>query len=271
MRKPIIFVLLTLSFTYLLHGILAVRLLYGDAGFYDFSSIVLFTLGGATPTVFAVVLILASRNRKEKRRFWASLVSFKHRVRHWMFALLIPPIIGAGFLIVYAIGRAEPPTLTNAWYWYFYFLAYSLVVGGLEEVGWRGYLQEKLQGSMPLIVVALLVGIVWALWHAPLLFIAGNGQALVTMIPYLVGLFMFSLFITYLYARTGSLFLAIVFHASINATRRMTNFRIVWEPSLITYSLIGAFTFIGIILMWRVQHPAMLTWKDKTQYAKQAS
>lgn len=46
----------------------------------------------------------------------------------------------------------------------------NMVVALLEEVGWRGYMYQALKrrGVHP-ILAALLVGVVWGLWHAPLI------------------------------------------------------------------------------------------------------
>jgi membrane protease YdiL (CAAX protease family) len=57
------------------------------------------------------------------------------------------------------------------------FLAIGLVLGTLEEPGWRGYAQEGLQRRMPVLAASLLVGVVWAAWHLPLFWISGTYQA----------------------------------------------------------------------------------------------
>jgi uncharacterized protein (TIGR03382 family) len=57
------------------------------------------------------------------------------------------------------------------------FLLIGLIIGGLEEPGWRGYAQEGLQRRMPVVVASLVVGVFWAAWHLPLFFITGTYQA----------------------------------------------------------------------------------------------
>src|SRR5512133_2426125 len=42
-----------------------------------------------------------------------------------------------------------------------------------EELGWRGYLLTEFQKRHSILVSAMLVGIVWGLWHFPVWFTLG--------------------------------------------------------------------------------------------------
>jgi membrane protease YdiL (CAAX protease family) len=42
-----------------------------------------------------------------------------------------------------------------------------VIVGVFEELGWRGFLLPRLQGTQTALVAALLVGVVWLPWHLP--------------------------------------------------------------------------------------------------------
>lgn len=39
---------------------------------------------------------------------------------------------------------------------------WALVV---EELGWRGYLQEKIEAHVGDVLTPLIVGIIWTVWH----------------------------------------------------------------------------------------------------------
>ncbi|GLV55505.1 abortive infection protein [Dictyobacter sp. S3.2.2.5] len=89
-----------------------------------------------------------------------------------------------------------------------------------EEFGWRGYLLPRL---MPLgnVRAALLIGIIWGFWHAPLIVL--DGYEFGGLYPAL-GVFFFllstipySFLLTWLRVRTGSIWPAVLAHASINA------------------------------------------------------
>lgn len=48
----------------------------------------------------------------------------------------------------------------------------ALLAATGEEIGWRGYLVPVLARSMPLGRVALVSGLIWAVWHMPLIVLA---------------------------------------------------------------------------------------------------
>ena len=51
-----------------------------------------------------------------------------------------------------------------------------LIQAGVEELGWRGYLQEKLGNSFGPTRSSLFVGIIHTLWHLPLFWVVGTNQ-----------------------------------------------------------------------------------------------
>lgn len=51
-----------------------------------------------------------------------------------------------------------------------------IIGGGLEEIGWRGYLQPTLQKKWSSFISTLIVGGIWAIWHLPLWFVVGSNQ-----------------------------------------------------------------------------------------------
>ncbi len=89
-----------------------------------------------------------------------------------------------------------------------------------EELGWRGFLVPELAKFMSFTNVALTSGLVWAVWHWPLIFMGLYGNE---GTPLYYQLFFFTLFIiadgvimTYLRFKTDSLWTAVIFHMSLN-------------------------------------------------------
>ena len=94
----------------------------------------------------------------------------------------------------------------------------ALVGGGQEEFGWRGWLQPALQDHTSPLGAAVVVGLVWAVWHLPLFWLYGAYEQTVALfyVPTLVGL---SVIIALLWERSRqSVIVAIVLHASFNAS-----------------------------------------------------
>ncbi|MCB1646648.1 MAG: CPBP family intramembrane metalloprotease [Pseudomonadales bacterium] len=99
-----------------------------------------------------------------------------------------------------------------------FFISLPSVLG--EEIGWRGFLVPELAKLMPFTGVALVSGFSWALFHWPLIILGLYGNDIV---PLSYQLLVFSVFITasgvilaYFRMITGSLWPAVVYHASSN-------------------------------------------------------
>jgi hypothetical protein len=98
-----------------------------------------------------------------------------------------------------------------------------------EELGWRGFALPRMQAQRSAFSASLILGLIWGLWHIPLYFVSGTGQAETiagggsgAAAPILIGAFVIwtmglSVLFTWLFNMTrGSLIVAILFHASVN-------------------------------------------------------
>jgi hypothetical protein len=127
-------------------------------------------------------------------------------LRWWAYALGLPVALYAVVsLILQVLGRPvdwglaldRAPAYGATW------LFVLVLGGGLEEPGWRGFgLPTLLENHSP-VRATLIIGLVWGVWHVP---IYGPLGFLIPMI--------LAFFYTFLWARTRSVLLAIVLHAS---------------------------------------------------------
>lgn len=247
MKKVILFITITLSITWILWGIVIYLLDTNAITFYHPLSIALFTLGGAPPSVFGLYFIFIKDKQYSFKENMQRFFSCKYNIKFWIFAVFTPVIIGVILFLAYSAYLNQAITFKNAWYLFFYYFLYSIIVGGLEEIGWRGYLQDRVMGKFPLIVIGLGIGIIVALWHVPLLLM--KYDVLIDGLPYFLALVMFNLYITYIYAMTKSILLAILFHASMNGIRRIVPLDNILDEPVINYMLLATFILIGCILL----------------------
>ncbi len=91
-----------------------------------------------------------------------------------------------------------------------------------EEWGWRGYLVPKLSEKMSFLPTALLSGVIWGLWHAPLIAAGHNYGTDYAGAPYL-GIFSMCIFcivmgtiFAYLCLKTGSCIPGVIGHGALN-------------------------------------------------------
>ena len=143
---------------------------------FGFPGAMLMLLGGLGPLLVATILVgLGYRDPALD----ASAVSFLRRVldphplglRWYGMILLLVLVLVLGPLLF------DAPARSGSWAaGPFSFLLIGLLIGALEEPGWRGYAQEGLQRRVPVLLAALIIGLFWACWHLPLFFIPGTYQ-----------------------------------------------------------------------------------------------
>jgi membrane protease YdiL (CAAX protease family) len=68
---------------------------------------------------------------------------------------------------------------------------------------------------------AVIVGVVWAVWHLPLFVLPGAGQYGTNFPIFALGVVGLALALAWLYGGTRSIFLCVMFHAAYNAVLAM--------------------------------------------------
>lgn len=75
-------------------------------------------------------------------------------------------------------------------------MLFMLMLGPVEESGWRGLMLPLLQRRMAPLRAGLLVGVVWGVWHLPAFFLGGTVQSSRAFMPFFLGLAALSLILT---------------------------------------------------------------------------
>lgn len=121
----------------------------------------------ASPTVFGLLFARISDGRHGVRLLLARALRWRVGPQ-WYAAslLLIPAIIGVATLVRGLVGAdlAGLDLLGNL----LFAIPVSLLAAVMEEFGWRGFLLPKALEKHGTLKAALLVGGIWALWHAPI-------------------------------------------------------------------------------------------------------
>ena len=104
-------------------------------------------------------------------------------------------------------------------------VTFQLFVGALgEEPGWRGFALPRMQLRYGPLVASLLLGVIWAGWHAPLLLLpdwADNkgGMTVWTVTQYVLMVVAISVLMAWIYNRArATVLLMILFHAAANTS-----------------------------------------------------
>ncbi len=93
-----------------------------------------------------------------------------------------------------------------------------------EETAWRGFALPRLQAKFNALTASLILGVLWGLWHIPLIFIPGSFQSTVPFIGFILSAIATSIMITWVFNNTrGSVLLAGLFHASTDVAIAYSN------------------------------------------------
>jgi len=189
------------------------------------------TLPGAwSPTLAAVVLTVAREGRPGLRSLWRRLWRLRqHPVWYLVSIFGIGLLAGVTLLVHRLLGGSTPePTLPEgippeAWPVAVPLLFLSnLAVGGpfAEEPGWRGYALPLMRDSIGALRASLVIGLAWGLWHLPFFVIPGAESVVggVALPWFLLLTVASSVLFSWVYLETGSIFIAVLGHASVNTT-----------------------------------------------------
>jgi uncharacterized protein len=181
------------------------------------TSMLLWIAGGYGPPLAACLVVAVDEGRPGLRRLGQGLGSW--RLGGWYLVLLLPlPVVIVAVGVTVAVGEAplETAGLTH-WSLVPAMLLSGVLLGGFEEVGWRGYLLPVLQRRTGALLASVIIGLVWALWHAPLFWLASTAQASFSPLWFTVHAVALSVVLTWAFNGTGgSLLLAVLLHGAVN-------------------------------------------------------
>ncbi|NOY38194.1 MAG: CPBP family intramembrane metalloprotease [Chlorobi bacterium] len=189
--------------------------------FYAFSSPETVQLYVLVMLIPAIVALLLNSIRYRSFRLVLKPITTRINLKSILFSLLYPLLfIGIAAISVFIIGLAEfdknklSDLITQFPSIGMIIMGFILIFG--EEYGWRGFLLKSLAEAKGKVFAAIVVGVVWASWHAPLVyelakFTHMKNPLLLTVVQ--VGaVFVFSMPFAYSYFLSKNIFPPMLFH-----------------------------------------------------------
>lgn len=159
MKRPILYSVLTLLATALVGQVL----LWTSPNGTGVGASLLFILMNLIPMLTAAIFSLKTPECKTLLDFLRQVFAQRERITPFLLALIVPVL----YYGVSALLRNVSYTGATAAVILAYF-PWTLLQGGLEEVGWRWYLQNHLPRKNRFVLNMLLISLVWFLWHIPI-------------------------------------------------------------------------------------------------------
>jgi hypothetical protein len=185
-------------------------------------------LGLLGPLVVTLVCILASGSRALKVDFRHRFDPRRLRLRYVALALAIPPIaMSLSIWLSVSLGQSTDqfrPSRESS------LIGVAIILAPIiEEISWRGYGVDSLRARMGALTSTLLFGVLWSLWHAPLVLLPGTYQHEVASMG--EPLFLANFFVSAIpaaiianwlyYANGRSILIGVLFHAVSNAAAEL--------------------------------------------------
>jgi membrane protease YdiL (CAAX protease family) len=179
----------------------------------------LLLLGGFGPFLSAILVIWAKEGKTSLKKWLRE--TFRVRINliwYLMGGLFLPigiALLHHSFYIL--AGGKSAFTFDQIWGIYIVSLfSTTLLGGGFEEPGWRGFATPRLMTQFHPIIANIIVSFFWVLWHTPLYFgnWSGKNQPLLWFFVYAIGL---SIILTWLYFKSSkSIIPVMLLHAATN-------------------------------------------------------
>src|SRR5215204_2571010 len=206
-------------------------------------------LWSSTPAVAALIMLLVVTRDGYSKEGWKSLGLHRLGLNVWWLAFGLTLFVTvAASAIVWATPLAsfvmpEGGLIDPILSFCIEFVIVVFVLGLSEEIGMRGYLQPHLM-SLGRNRALLLVGLVWATWHMPLIFLTpfyhAAGNKLIILPLFYGTIVAASFFFGYMRIYTGSIWPASIAHAVHNAAwGALGAFTVTSYPVVVNQYLVG--------------------------------
>lgn len=208
------------------------RAIYTNSSMETGAGLLYLLLGVIGPMIGGIGFTYLTRGTDDRRDYWKRVIDFKRITPLWgLVVLLVTPalhLLAAGIDIGAGGWGAAWGSAVMKFSEFplslFFSILFASLIPFIEELGWSGYALDRLQEQYNATVSALILGVIWSLWHLPMFFIPGSYQAgLGIGTPafwlFFIGIIPVSLVCSWVYINTNRSTLAsILLHAMINFT-----------------------------------------------------
>jgi uncharacterized protein len=196
----------------------------GESIFGSGLTTTLYILGGFGPTLGAYIAVATTPREGALSEYNSRLFRWRVNPVWYVVVFALPPVVALGKEWIAGLVAAPPGgiyTPVQPLADVLTLFPTMIIGGGLEELGWRGVAQPSLERRIPRLVAALVIGVIWGLWHLPLFYLHGVSQFGGNFPLFLVDVVANAFFLALIYGGTRSILLCVLFHAAGNTAASM--------------------------------------------------
>lgn len=166
------------------------------------------------PSISGVLLTRLFEGSPGLRDLFSRLFRWRVPAR-WYGVLLLPPVLV--LLVLTALENFVSPVFAPNRFWLG--IVFGVPAGLLEEIGWTGFAFPKMRPERRALAPAVLLGLLWVLWHAPVINFLGTATPhgshwLSFFLSFGLAMTAMRVLICWIYVNTGSVLLAQLMHIS---------------------------------------------------------
>ncbi|MCL2054892.1 MAG: CPBP family intramembrane metalloprotease [Oscillospiraceae bacterium] len=208
--KPLIFIAITFSITWICAVFLAYQPWFGyETALGEAVLRLADFLESASPLLASMFLMRESLFKQ--KNFFRFILGDKPRLVPYAVVIFLFII---QFLTFYLFGQSGGGITLSM-----FIAAWGTQIlfgGGMEEGGWRAYLQPAFEKKVNILLSVLIVAGIWALWHLPYFFLPNNFLTAGNFLGYLLPVTATAFTLTAIYKLTKSVLLCTLFHGFQN-------------------------------------------------------
>lgn len=221
-------------------------------------------LGLLGPMLGGIALTYLTHDREARREYWLRIIDPRRIPAKWypVIVFLVPVLMAIAVFIDCASGADETlgqietrVTPVRSAPWTIVPLALRVFVQGPfpEELGWRGYVLDRLQARWNALTSSLILGSIWALWHLPLFFFKDmlhftHGVWSLWFWQFMLGIIPMAVILTWIFNNTRrSTLAAILFHFVANLDYELMN---VNAQTNFYSTLLWIIAATGVVVIW---------------------
>jgi membrane protease YdiL (CAAX protease family) len=174
------------------------------------------------PAIAAFTVIRVVKGGAGIRSYFGRIFKWRVGLRWFLLVFVgFPLMFLAARLLAIAFGHEVPGYGFDTWWGWLPVVLFALVndPGCIEELGWRGFALPMLQRRFSALNAALILGVIWGIWHLPSFLISGTNQSAMSLPIFLLGSVALSVLMAVIYNGSGgSVLLPLLAHWMVNAT-----------------------------------------------------